>query len=118
MVASAEELEAVVYRFPRAPMRRRRAGSVLAASIRTTGIWVLLLLVIAVVLLAGGSEAQAPAAPSSAPRAVVLEAGETLWGIADRYAPENVDPRAYVDAILELNGLAAPPPAGARIRLP
>jgi nucleoid-associated protein YgaU len=35
---------------------------------------------------------------------VVVQSGDTLWSLAERLAPEE-DPRAVVDAILDLNGL-------------
>jgi LysM domain len=35
---------------------------------------------------------------------VVVQSGDTLWSLAERVAPEE-DPRAVVDAIVELNGL-------------
>jgi hypothetical protein len=67
-------------------------------------------------LIGGGT---APASKSSAPRAVVVRPGQTLWDLADRYAPEGVDPRAYVDAVVQINHLEGrPPAAGERIRLP
>ncbi len=118
MAAIAKDLEAVIYRFPREAVARRRlaAGARLAA--RQVGVWVVLLGVVAVVLLAGGPETQTRAGAIRAPKKVVFQAGETLWGLAETYAPADVDPRAYVDALLELNGLTAPPPPGTRLRLP
>jgi len=49
---------------------------------------------------------------------VTVEAGESLWGIAEQVAPE-VDPRDVVDEIIGLNGLdgAAVQP-GQRIAVP
>jgi hypothetical protein len=35
---------------------------------------------------------------------VVVQSGDTLWSLAERLAPED-DPRAVVDAILDVNGL-------------
>ena len=84
--------------------RRRRSGTALVV-----------LAVIVATLLAGGT---APASRPGAPRAVVVEAGDTLWGIAERYAPDGIDPRAYVDAVIELNELPGMPRAGQQIVLP
>jgi hypothetical protein len=53
-----------------------------------------------------------------APRAVVVRAGETLWDLARAHAPQGLDPRAFVDAVIELNGLQGIPQAGQRLRLP
>jgi len=36
---------------------------------------------------------------------VVVQSGDTLWSLAERVAPEE-DPRAVVDAVVDLNGLA------------
>ncbi|HEX2240491.1 MAG TPA: LysM peptidoglycan-binding domain-containing protein [Actinomycetota bacterium] len=118
MATTARDLDAVVYRFPTGPVVRRRLSGAAQRVGRRVGTWILLLAVVAAVLLAGGPEAQTPAATGEAPKKVVLHAGETLWGLAERYAPASTDPRAYVDALLELNGLAAPPPPGTRLRLP
>jgi hypothetical protein len=50
---------------------------------------------------------------------VVVEPGQTLWDLADRYAPEGMDLRAYVDAVVGLNDLDGRAPfAGERLRLP
>jgi hypothetical protein len=49
---------------------------------------------------------------------VVVERGITLWDLAARYAPERVDVRAWVDAVIALNDLGGPPAAGERVRLP
>jgi hypothetical protein len=69
-------------------------------------------------MFAGGPGAVSTAGSARTPRAIVVEPGQTLWSIAERYAGSGIDPRAYVDAILTLNGLEAPPDAGVRIRLP
>jgi Tfp pilus assembly protein FimV len=116
MALRIEELEsqgARVYAFPtarvraraRARVRRRRAGGA-----------TVVIAVVAMTLMGTGT---APASKSSAPRAVVVRAGETLWDVAERYAPAGLDPRAYVDAVVELNDLGGRmPAAGERIRLP
>ena len=49
---------------------------------------------------------------------VVVEPGDTLWSIAQEVAPEE-DPRAVVDALVELNGLdSVDLLPGARLQLP
>jgi Tfp pilus assembly protein FimV len=73
------------------------------------------LAVVTATLLAGGT---APASRPGAPRAVVVHAGDTLWGIAARYSPDGIDKRAYVDALVALNELSGVPRAGQRIVLP
>lgn len=115
--------EAIVYRFPAerveireqrrrlAARRRRVARQRRLAVIGTT------IVMIAGFLLATGPSGTATASRDDAPNAVVMRAGDTLWDLAERYAPAEVDPRAYVDAVLELNG-GIPPQAGARIVLP
>jgi nucleoid-associated protein YgaU len=106
---------AALYRFPveRAHARARRAR--MAARRRRTGLAAVVVAVVAATLLAGGT---APASRPGAPRAVVVEAGDTLWGIAERYAPDGIDTRAYVDAVIELNDLDGAPVAGRRLILP
>jgi hypothetical protein len=84
--------------------RRRRLGAV-----------VLCLGVVVATLLGGGSSV---ASRPGAPRAVVVREGTTLWDIAARYAPPDMDLRAYVDALVALNQLGEPPEAGQRVRLP
>lgn len=60
----------------------------------------------------------APTSRGSAPPAVTLAHGETLWELAVRYAPSDIDRRAYVDELVALNRLEGPPLAGQRIHLP
>jgi LysM repeat protein len=47
-----------------------------------------------------------PTAPPSAPHAVTVAPGDTLWSIALRVAP-NADPRAEVAALEQRNGLSS-----------
>ena len=58
-------------------------------------------------------------APEAGRTAVVrVQAGDTLWGIANRVDPD-ADPRALVQRIVELNGLGAPSvEAGSRLVVP
>lgn len=80
------------------------------APVRLThrGVVVLTLLVLAVsaglVWLAAASAPHA-AAPPTSPGAVTVQAGDTLWSIATRVAPQR-DPRAEVAALQKRNGLA------------
>jgi Tfp pilus assembly protein FimV len=106
---------AVVYHFPAEQARARARRQAMLARRRKAGMAAVVLAVVAATLLAGGT---APASRQGAPRAVVMRAGDTLWGIAERYAPERIDRRAYVDAVVALNELEGPPRAGQRIRLP
>jgi hypothetical protein len=45
-----------------------------------------------------------PAAPRSAVRSYVVRPGDTLWGIATRFAPGR-DPRPVVEALAAANGV-------------
>lgn len=123
MAIRQEELvpaqQAVLYRFPpqRAAVvraRRRRAE----VRRRRMGLAGVLLVMVCAFLLATGPGGAAPASRSDAPRAVTVRAGDTLWGLAERYGPEGVDLRAYVDLLEETNGLDRVLAAGMRIRLP
>lgn len=108
--------DAVVYRFPPvAAARRRRARRRMIARRRLT-LGTAALVVVAATLAGGGVAGTAPG--EGAPRAVVVQPGDTLWGIAGEHAPEGTDVRAYVDGLIELNGLEGPLQAGARLRLP
>jgi hypothetical protein len=86
--------------------RRRRAAAVLVG------------LVVGIGVLFGGGEGSSIAARPGAPRAVTMNAGDTLWDLAARHAAPSVDPRAFVDALVELNRLEGPPAPGTRVRLP
>jgi hypothetical protein len=114
---SAAGHEAVVYAFPGARVRRAAAREVMLVRRRRSLIGVVGLLVVMFGLLAG-PRATAPASRPGTPRAVTARAGDTLWELATRYAPEGMDARAYLDAIIELNGLDGSLPEGTRIRLP
>lgn len=107
-------VDAVVYRFPPVAARRRAARRRMIARRRMT--LATLALVTAATLAGGGVAETAPQA--AGPRAVRVQPGDTLWGIAGEHAPPGTDVRAYVDALVELNGLDGPLQAGTRLRLP
>lgn len=105
--------DAVVYRFPAAAARRRARRRMMARRRMTLAT----LALVVVATLAGGGVAET--APEAARRgAVRVQPGDTLWGIAGEHAPGGTDVRAYVDALIELNGLEWPLQAGTRLRLP
>lgn len=81
-----------------------------------------LLVSIAGLALAGGvivgSGGSSVSSRPGAPQRVVVRAGQSLWDLADRYAPDGVDKRAYVGALQSLNSLAGTPLPGQELRLP
>ncbi len=108
------ERSAVVYSFPPIRARRARRREILRRRLALTAI--------GVVVAGAGLFATGPDGVSTArtqgPRVVQVEAGETLWVLAERHAPAGTDTRAYLDAILELNGISVLVEPGTRIRLP
>jgi hypothetical protein len=90
-------------------VRRRRSGERCRRTVRLTGrgravLWLAALMVagLGLVLTAPASEASDPAGPT---RTVVVQPGDTLWSIAQRYVPGR-DPFATIDEIRRLNGLS------------
>ncbi|MFN2560273.1 MAG: LysM peptidoglycan-binding domain-containing protein [Jatrophihabitans sp.] len=85
----------------------RDAAGLAPVRLTRRGVVVLALVVLAVasglVWLAAASAPRA-ATPSAPPRAVTVQAGDTLWSIATRVAPQR-DPRAEVAALQKRNGL-------------
>jgi hypothetical protein len=112
--------DALVVAFPTELVRRRAARQQRAVFIRrriAAGAVAGMLVIGGFGLLTGTAAGPVASAPG-APKSVTLTAGTTLWGIAQQHAEPGTDPRAYVAALLELNGLEAPPPQGTRIKLP
>ena len=131
MAIRVEELQAEpaggarVYAFPSEATRAGRARARASARARRRAVrrrraalGATVVVIATTMLFAGGPASVSTASSRHVPKAITIRPGETLWSVAGRYAPEGVDPRAYVDAILALNHLAAPPPAGAAVRLP
>ncbi len=110
-------LDAVVYRFPTEMLAARRARRAMFARRRRTA-GVATVVVALGLLLGGGPRGTAEAARPDAPQAVTIRPADTLWGLAERFAPASVDPRAYVDAVIGLNALDGPVQPGMRLRLP
>jgi LysM domain len=121
MVVSSERLnppDAVIIPFPRGGLARRAGARRRALVLRRLAVGLSVVAVLILELLGGGGGGTAEASHGTAPRAVVIRSGQTLWDLAERYTPAAMDPRLYVDDVLELNHLDAPPAAGVRIRLP
>ena len=114
--------DAAVYRFPieRAEVAQIRRGIATRRAARRrhrAGLAAVAIAVVGMTLLGGGKEAVAPAAPESR-RVAVVQPGETLWDLAERNAPEGMDPRAYVDFLVRANDIGPVLQAGTKIRLP
>jgi hypothetical protein len=121
MAVRREELQQTpgrVIRFPaeRAAARLRRQRLIEGRkrlAMLTAGLAVLV-----GVMLGPGIGGTAVTSKAGAPRTVVLQAGESLWSVATEYAQDGVDPRAYVHALEELNGLHGSARAGMQLTLP
>jgi hypothetical protein len=107
-----------VLRFPRERAAARRRRQQLVEARRRLAVVVAVVVVVAGVLLGGGTGGTAVASKPGAPKAVVLQSGESLWDVATEFAPSGIDPRAYVDALENLNDLTGAPRAGMQLRLP
>lgn len=122
MAIRREELipkQTVVVGFPTHYARGRAARQMRVVYLRRRlALAAVFLFIVLAWLTAGGVGNSATASKDGAPQRVTLAAGETLWDLADRYAPDGVDPRAYVDAIAEMNKIEGAPQAGQRLRLP
>ena len=118
MAVRQEELyapQSVVLRFPTGAVRARVRRQ---AVVRRLGLIAIGILVVAIFVLATGPGGSAVASRKGSPEAVVVAPGETLWGIAERYAQPTVDRRAYVDALVEINGIEGSVQAGEHLQLP
>nr|MDQ3958228.1 LysM peptidoglycan-binding domain-containing protein [Actinomycetota bacterium] len=86
MAVRSEDLiwqeHAIVYRFPTAAVRRRARRQMMRRRRATLGF---LALVVAATLAGGGVAETAPRS-RTAPAGVTVRPGDTLWGIAERYA--------------------------------
>jgi Tfp pilus assembly protein FimV len=131
MAIRVEELQlepavgARVYAFPTDVARgrtaaRRRAARARRRAIarRRTALGATVVVIATMMLFAGGPAGVSTASSRHVPKAITIQSGQSLWSVAERYAPDGIDPRAYVDAVLALNHLSQPPPAGASLRLP
>jgi hypothetical protein len=101
---------------PVAPLRLTRRGRrVLRGGVV---VLVLVLMTVAGLALARGARAADGPAPGVVIATHVVLPGETLWGIAQRVAPDD-DPRDTVARIVEFNAMTSPGvQAGQRIALP
>ena len=122
MALRSEELvsnrPAQVLRFPRERALARRRRQELVEGRRRLALAVAAVVVVAGVLLGGGIGGTAVASRQGAPKTVVLQSGETLWDVATEFAPSGVDPRAYVDALQDMNHITGAPRAGMQLHLP
>jgi nucleoid-associated protein YgaU len=80
--------------------RPRRAARIRCRRRRVA--WTLALTLLGGIAWAAGAWAKPSA---SAPRQVVVQPGDTLWGLAERYAPAGTDPRRWAAEVERLNGL-------------
>ena len=122
MAVRQEELQVQtpgrVLRFPaeRASARLRRQR--LIEGRRRLATLIAVLAVTLGVSMGGGAGGAAVASKPGAPTTVVLQPGDTLWSVATEYAPDGTDPRAYVHALEQINGLEGTARAGAQLNLP
>jgi len=108
--------EAVIYRFPTHMIEARTARRAMMARRRMT-LGVITVVMALGFLLATGPEGTATASRSGR-EAVTVRQGDTLWGIAARFAPDRMDPRAYIQALESLNSLEGPIHPGMHLKLP
>ena len=112
--------DARIVRFPSTAVQQARARRLRRQAQtrrRALATAVMFVLAIALFVLATGPEGNVQASRRT-PKAITLQAGQTLWDVAERYAPAGEDPRAYVDALIELNSVDGVAQAGQRIKLP
>lgn len=106
---------AIVYRFP---LERVRRPQRVEARRRRVALGVATVLLAGGMLLATGPEGVSSAGPKAGRKGVVVASGDTLWGIAEAYAPPGADLRIYIANLSELNGLDGPIHPGMRLKLP
>lgn len=109
---------AEVLAFPTAVVRRRADHQMQGIFLRRRISLASALLVLAAGLgtVIGGAPEPVASAPG-APKAVRIQPGDTIWGLAATYAP-HADPRAFVDEVMRLNNLEGAPEVGTKVRLP
>jgi LysM domain len=96
--------DAVVVRFPLAVARARARRARRRFALRRLLVGLMLIGIPAGVVASGGGEPMEPVAASSG-ETVIVQPGDTIWGIAELRTPAGTDPRAFVDAIIALNDL-------------
>ena len=69
-------------------------------------------------LVAVGAPESTVVSRPGAPASVTVQPGQTLWDLAERYAPIGTDPRAWSDRVARLNHLQQGPLSGSKLRLP
>lgn len=109
---------AEILAFPTAAVRRRADREMRVTFLRRRVAVASAALVMAAglgIVLGGALEPVSTAA--GAPKAVRIQPGDTIWGLASVYAP-HADPRAFVDEVLRLNNLSGAPAVGTKVRLP
>ena len=119
MAARSEDLylrDAQIVRLPRPRARYTRAQ--VEARRRFVASCVVVFLAVVLFMLATGPEGTVQASRSNAPKAVSLQPGQSLWDLAERYAAPGQDLRAYVDSLVEINGIEGLPQIGERVKLP
>ena len=121
MALRQEDLKASsaeILAFPTEVVRRRAARDMRVTFLRRRVAVASAALVLAagLGLMVGSSPEPVSSAPG-APKAVRIQPGDTIWGLASAYAPD-ADPRAFVDEVMRLNNLEGAPEVGTKIRLP
>ncbi|MDQ3986646.1 MAG: LysM peptidoglycan-binding domain-containing protein [Actinomycetota bacterium] len=110
--------DARIVAFPTAAVRARARAARRRYRLRRTIAGAAILLAMALVLGSSMARPDASPAPPAGGLEVTMQPSQTLWDLAERYAPEDTDLRAYVDEIESLNGLDGGPAAGQRLVLP
>ena len=111
--------DAVVLDFPVRIARARAERARRSRIERRVAVWIAALGLTGAVV--AGSALSGPGEVTlrpDAPEVVTVQAGETVWDLAQRYASEGSDPRAVADEILELNGIQGVVAPGTQLRLP